>query len=282
MSTIAVTFWNGVLAKRRAEDEEFAATQAARVKARKVQAQRDKKHETKVKHKLCLALLRGGHLTASDLVTPRYLPPDHPVRQAAVETARQLIELGYATRRPTVVLDQTYLPPDHPVRIFAQERAKKYQEGCTTEYVRSTDRSKVDLGPQPTYAKTTSLHPRRVGNEAKYLKHRSDLGEFEREAEFWQPDHMKEAEMSFFEVWPKSEVFADPLVQLLRRERADEVADELERRHSAGSHNNTLKFYLQQRPDTQERQAPGEAWVSTSTSTRQVEVRPYVRNRKTA
>ncbi len=276
MSTVAVTFWNGVLARRKAEDEAFEAEVKYREHMRRVMKARERKHEIKVKHKLCLALLKGGHLTASDVVTPRYLPPDHPVRIAAVETVRQLIELSYTTRRPTVVLEQTYLSPDHPVRVFAQERAKKYQEGCTTEYVRSTDRSKVDLGPQPTYAKTTSLHPRRVGNEAKFL------GQAQREAEFWQPDHMKEAEMSFFEVWPKSEVFADPLVQLLRRERADEVADELERRHSAGSHNNTLRFYLQQRPDTQERQAPGEAWVSTSTSTRQVEVRPYVRNRKTA
>lgn len=274
MSTVAVEFWNGVLAKRRAEDEEFAATQAARVKARKVQAQRDKKHETKVKHKLCLALLRGGHLTASDVVTPRYLPPDHPVRQAAVETARQLIELGYATRRPTVVLDQTYLPPDHPVRVFAQRKAQEYKAGCTTDIGRSTDRSNVDLGPQPTYAKTTTLHPRRVGNEAKFL------GQAQREAEFWQPDHMGEAEQTF--AFEKSKIFADPLVTLLRKERSVEAADELERRHSAGSMNNTLRFYLQQRPDTQERQAPGEAWVSTSTSTRQVEVRPYVRNRKTA
>jgi hypothetical protein len=274
MSTVAVTFWNGVLAKRRAEDEAFEEQKKHLEHMKRVWRARERKHETKVKHKLCLALLRGGHLIASDVVTPVYLPPDHPVRIAAVETAQKLIELSYTTRRPTVVLEQTYLSPDHPVRVFAQERAKKYQEGCTTEYVRSTDRSKVDLGPQPTYAKTTSLHPRRVGNEAKFL------GQAQREAEFWQPDHMKEAEMSFFEVWPKSEVFADPLVQLLRRERADEVADELERRHSAGSHNNTLKFYLQQRPDTQERQAPGEAWVSTSTH--QVEVRPYVRNRKTA
>lgn len=279
MSNVAVTFWNGVLAKRRAEDEAFEAQHKHLEHMKRVWRARERKHQKKVEHKLCLALLRGGHLTASDVVTPQYLPPDHPVRIAAVETAQKLIELSYTQPSRSAPVLQTYLPPGW---IFAQERAKKYQEGCTTEYVRSTDRSKVDLGPQPTYAKTTTLHPRRVGNEAKYLKHRSDLGEFEREAEFWQPDHMKEAEMSFFEVWPKSEVFADPLVQLLRRERADEVADELERRHSAGSMNNTLKFYLQQRPDTQERQAPGEAWVSTSTSTRQVKVRPYVRNRKTA
>ncbi len=274
MSTVAVEFWNGVLARRKAEDEAFEEQKKHLEHMKRVWRARERKHETKVKHKLCLALLRGGHLIASDVVTPVYLPPDHPVRIAAVETARQLIELSYTTRRPTVVLEQTYLSPDHPVRVFAQERAKKYQEGCTTEYVRSTDRSKVDLGPQPTYAKTTTLHLRRVGNEAKFL------GQAQREAEFWQPEHMGEAEQTF--AFEKSEVFADPLVTLLRKERSVEAADELERRHSAGSMNNTLKFYLQQRPDTQERQAPGEAWVSTSTSTRQVEVRPYVRNRKTA
>jgi hypothetical protein len=274
MSTVAVEFWNGVLARRKAEDEAFEAQQRHLEHMKRVWRARDARHEIKVKHKLCLALLRGGHLITSDVVTPVYLPPDHPVRIAAVETAQKLIELSYTQPSRSAPVLQTYLPPDHPVRIFAQERARKYQEGCTTDLGRSTDRSKVDLGPQPTYAKTTTLHPRRVGNEAKFL------GQAQREAEFWQPEHMGEAEQTF--AFEKSEVFADPLVTLLRKERSVEAADELERRHSAGSMNNTLRFYLQQRPDTQERQAPGEAWVSTSTSTRQVEVRPYVRNRKTA
>lgn len=274
MSTVAVTFWNGVLAKRRAEDEAFEEQKKHLEHMKRVWRARERKHETKVKHKLCLALLRGGHLIASDVVTPVYLPPDHPVRIAAVETAQKLIELSYTQPSRSAPVLQTYLAPDHPVRVFAQELAKKYQEGCTTDLNRSTDRSKVDLGSQPTYAKTTTLHPRRVGNEAKFL------GQAQREAEFWQPEHMGEAEQTF--AFEKSEVFADPLVTLLRKERSVEAADELERRHSAGSMNNTLRFYLQQRPDTQERQAPGEAWVSTSTSTRQVEVRPYVRNRKTA
>ncbi len=270
----ALAWWQEVLAKWRAEDEQDKLEVKHLEHMQRVWRARAAKHEKKAHH-IWIKTMLASHLTVDNTVTnPMYLPPDHPVRLAAVETAQKLIELSYPTHRPTVMLDQTYLPPDHPVRIFAQERARKYQAGCTTDIGKSTDRSSVDLGPQPVYAKTTTLHPRRVGNEAKFL------GQAQHEAEFWQPEHMGEAEQTF--AFEKSEVFADPLVQLLRKERSDDAADELERRHSAGSHNNTLKFYLQQRPDTQELAAPGEAWVSTSTSTRQVEVRPYIRRRVAA
>ncbi len=216
--------------------------------------------------------------SATDI--PVWLPPEHPVRLQAVETAKRLLDLRFDVQYPTHAQPSTYLPPEHPVRISAQRRAQAYRAGCTTDIGRSTNRASVDLGNQPVYAKTTTLHRRKTGNEAKYLKHRPDLGEFEREAEFWQPEHMGESEQSF--AFEKSACFADPLVQLLRRERADEIADELEHRHGAGSSNNTLKFYMQQRPDTQELQAAGNAWTTATAPATQTEVKPYIRNRKAA
>lgn len=208
-----------------------------------------------------------------------------------------------------------YLPEDHPVRIAAQEKAQAYEPHFMDDYVwRNGD---ATLPPAVEYAKPQPLRRRRAGNEDKFLygffpETASAPVQWEYEPpQLWMPDHMLEAEqgLAFEEAayeevelvdddddgdwWEtskltdraeqykpvRSEALSDPLVQMLINEGSYDEASELCHRHRAGFAQNSMKFYMEQRPDRYPQTLPGTVWVSQSGDTAS-EVTPHIRSRR--
>lgn len=208
-----------------------------------------------------------------------------------------------------------YLQSTHPVRLAAQEKARTYEPHFMDDFRwRSGD---ATLPPPVEYAKPQALRRRRAGNEDKFLygffpETAAAPVQWEYEPpQLWMPDHMLEAEqgLAFEEAayeetelvnddddgdwWEtskftdqagqykptRSEALSDPLVQMLINEGSYDEASELCHRHRAGFAQNSVKFYMEQRPDCYPQTLPGTVWVSQSSGTSEVKTQVRIRKK---
>ena len=208
---------------------------------------------------------------------------------------------------------------DTVMRDVLTERVEQDRDiSYTPKYVRG-DRTKVVLPPAPEYAPVRTLVRRKKGNEDKFLYgffpatvHSLVQWAYE-PPQLWMPEHMEEAALSFgpddwtsSEVddaalelvgdddwWEtskrtdrdgqykpvRSEVFSDPLVQLLHAEGSHDEAVDLCSMHRAGFAHNSMNLYMEQRPDRYPQTLPGTVWVSEGLNETKA-VKPYVRARR--